>query len=166
MASKYPHVEVIGTDLAPAIMNENTVPTSCRFELDDVNRGLVHFYDQMDLVHMRAVGAGVSLRCLLPSLFRSPFVLLCYTLLKCNPQLVSYPKTIRELVRCLKPGGMLLLGEGDVEWHNEDQVTLTAPADPNCPDSTQPGKTWLTQRALGMYNSPSSASIDTVCHLV
>ena len=60
MASKYPHVEVIGVDLAPAIMNESDVPGNCRFELDDVNRGLPHFYDQMDLVHMRAVSGGVS----------------------------------------------------------------------------------------------------------
>jgi len=60
MASKYPHVEIIGTDLAPGIMNEKDVPTNCRFELDDVNRGMPHFYDQMDLVHMRSVGAGVS----------------------------------------------------------------------------------------------------------
>ena len=62
MALKYPHVEVIGTDLAPGIMNENDVPANCRFELDDVNRGLPHFYGRMDLVHMRAVGAGVSPR--------------------------------------------------------------------------------------------------------
>ena len=59
-ASRYPHVEVVGTDLAPAIINENNIPMNCRFELDDVNRGLAHFYGQMDLVHMRAVGAGVS----------------------------------------------------------------------------------------------------------
>ena len=65
-ASRFPHVEVIGTDLAPAIMNDNDIPMNCRFELDDVNRGLAHFYDQMDLVHMRAVGAGVSPCCLLP----------------------------------------------------------------------------------------------------
>lgn len=60
MAHKYPHVEVIGTDLAPGIMNENDVPDNCRFELDDVNRGLPHFYDQMDIVHMRSVAMGVS----------------------------------------------------------------------------------------------------------
>jgi len=59
-ASRYPHVEVIGTDLAPAIMSESDVPSNCRFELDDLNRGLAHFYGQMDLVHMRAVSAGVS----------------------------------------------------------------------------------------------------------
>jgi hypothetical protein len=62
MASKFPHVEVIGMDLAPAIMNEDDVPTNCRFELDDVNRGLPHFYNQMDVVHQRAVATGVSIR--------------------------------------------------------------------------------------------------------
>ena len=61
-ASRYPHVEVIGTDLAPAIMSESDVPINCRFELDDINRGLEHFYNQIDLVHMRAVSAGVSPR--------------------------------------------------------------------------------------------------------
>ena len=69
MAHKYPHVEVIGTDLAPGIMNENDVSDNCRFELDDVNRGLAHFYDQMDVVHMRSVGAGVSCLCCLSRVF-------------------------------------------------------------------------------------------------
>lgn len=45
---------------------------------------------------------------------------------------------------------MLILGEGDVEWHNEDQVTMSAPADPNCAEATQPGKTWIQQKAYGM----------------
>ena len=84
-ASRYPHVEVIGTDLAPAIMNENGLPVNCRFELDDVNRGLAHFYDQMDVVHMRAVSGGVSDRCLLPisqALFHSSLVTLSFVLSK------------------------------------------------------------------------------------
>ena len=82
-ANRYPHVEVIGTDLAPAIMNENGGPVNCRFELDDVNRGLAHFYDQMDLVHMRAVSAGVSDHCLLPipqALFYPSLVTLSFVL--------------------------------------------------------------------------------------
>jgi hypothetical protein len=59
MANMFPHVEVIGVDLAPAIVND--VPRNCYFELDDVNRGLPHFYDQMDVVHMRSVSSGVRL---------------------------------------------------------------------------------------------------------
>jgi len=57
---------------------------------------------------------------------------------------------------------MLLLGEGDVEWQNEDQVTLAGPADPNCSDPTQRGKTWITRKAYGMYSKQSSAPINTI----
>jgi len=162
--SKYPHVQVIGTDLAPAVMNENDIPSNCRFELDDVHRGLAHFYDQMDLVHMRAISAGVSPRCLLPmprAPFHSSFSGTLLYHLKNNPQIANYPETIREIIRCLKPGGLLLLGEGDTEFYSEDQVHLAVPADPNCADPTQRGKSWMTQKAYGMYSSPSSAFIDT-----
>ena len=62
MASKFPHVEVIGVDLAPAIISEGDVLENCRFELGDVNRGLSRFYGQFDLVHMRSVANGVSPR--------------------------------------------------------------------------------------------------------
>lgn len=61
MATKFPHVAVIGIDLAPGILNQDHVPGNCRIELDDVNRGLVHFYGQMDLVHMRSIASGVCL---------------------------------------------------------------------------------------------------------
>ena len=67
MANNFPHVEVIGMDLAPNIMNEDNIPNNCRFELEDVNRGLPHFYGQLDLVHMRRVSSGVSHRRLCPS---------------------------------------------------------------------------------------------------
>ena len=46
---------------------------------------------------------------------------------------------------------MLLLSEGDEELRSENQITFATPADPNCPDSAQRGKTWLTRKAHGMY---------------
>jgi len=63
---------------------------------------------------------------------------------------------------------MLILSEGDVEWHKEDQAHLAVLADPNCPDLTQPGKTWIGQNVNGMYSCPSSSSLSTVVltHLV
>lgn len=64
MANKFPHVEVIGIDLAPAIMDEGDVRSNCRFELDDVNRGFPRFHGQVDLVHIRSVCGGVSLHLL------------------------------------------------------------------------------------------------------
>ena len=66
MARKFPHVEVIGIDLAPAILNKSAIPDNCRFELGDVNQGLPRFYDQIDLIYMRAVASGVSSRRRLP----------------------------------------------------------------------------------------------------
>jgi hypothetical protein len=62
MANKFPHVEVIGIDLVPTILNEYTIPGNCRFELEDVNQGLPRFYSQIDLIHMRTIGSGVSPR--------------------------------------------------------------------------------------------------------
>jgi len=63
---------------------------------------------------------------------------------------------------------MLILVEGDVEWQKEDQAHLAVPADPNCPDLTQPGKTWIGQFVNGMYSCPSPLSLDTIVltHLV
>ena len=81
MAEKFPHIEVIGIDLAPAIIDEGDVRSNCRFELDDVNRGLSRFHGRVDLVHMRSVCAGVSLcrLLLIPKLFPVFCLLLfCY----------------------------------------------------------------------------------------
>ena len=66
MASKFPHVQFIGIDLAPAILIESATPENCRFELGDVNRGLPRFHGQIDLIHMRHVSGGVSPRRRMP----------------------------------------------------------------------------------------------------
>ena len=66
MARKFPHVQFIGIDLAPAILNESATPENCRFELGDVNRGLPRFHGQIDLIHMRQISAGVSPRRRMP----------------------------------------------------------------------------------------------------
>ena len=60
MANKFPHVEVIGVDLAPPTLDEHGIPDNCRFELDDVNREIPRFYGQIDLIHVRAISSGVS----------------------------------------------------------------------------------------------------------
>lgn len=79
MASKFPHVQFIGMDLAPAILSEYTIPDNCRFELGDVNRGLPHYHGQFDLIHIRQLGAGVSPRHRVP-IRQTPFwSILCRT---------------------------------------------------------------------------------------
>jgi len=55
---------------------------------------------------------------------------------------------------------MLILIEGDFEFYRENQTNLAVPAVPDCPNTMQPGKTWLAQNALGAYSSPLSIFID------
>ena len=52
---------------------------------------------------------------------------------------------------------MLIVGEGDGECNVANQAAFAAPADPNCLNPTQRGKTWIIQKAHGMYSSPFSA---------
>jgi len=70
-----------------------------------------------------------------------------------HPQITNYAETVGELVKCLKPGGMVILAEGDFEWYGENQMNFAVPTDPNCAESTQPGKTWLAQNALGAHRN-------------
>jgi hypothetical protein len=56
-----------------------------------------------------------------------------------------------ELVKSLKPGGILILSEGDFEWYKENQMDFAVPADPNCSQPVQPGKTWLAHNAYGAH---------------
>jgi hypothetical protein len=153
MASKFPHVQVIGIDLALVVLNEHVKPDNCRFELGDVNRGLPRFYGQIDLIQMRAACSGVSPRCLSP-IHLALSSLLFVTSLKMQSclkhQINNYVATVGELVKCLKPGGMLILSEGDIEWRKEDQVHLGIPVDSNCPDAIQPGKSWNVKNGHGM----------------
>ena len=75
---------------------------------------------------------------------------------------MNFTETARELVRCLKPGGMLILAEGDAELNLEDQITFAGRADPNSIDPTQGGKTWVAHKINGMCSIPPSAPIDTI----
>jgi len=61
MARDFPHATVIGVDLAPCSLYSESAPENCHFELDNVDLGLSHYFDQFDLVHARGVGLGVWL---------------------------------------------------------------------------------------------------------
>jgi hypothetical protein len=85
MAERFPHCEVIGIDLAPVPVDADSVPSNCRFEIDDINLGLAHYQSHFDLVHIRLVSAGFK----------------------------DFKKTKEDIERCLKPGGLVLWIEGD-----------------------------------------------------
>ncbi|EJT96957.1 S-adenosyl-L-methionine-dependent methyltransferase [Dacryopinax primogenitus] len=87
VANDYPHVEVVGVDLAP--MQSREFPPNCRVEVDDINLGMPHFYGQFDLVHARLISSGIK----------------------------DYCGLIHEIARVLRPGGMVLIEEWDFRMY-------------------------------------------------
>ena len=59
MARAYPHASIIGVDLAPCSLHADLEPDNFHFELDNVDLGLSHYFDQFDVVHARGIGVGV-----------------------------------------------------------------------------------------------------------
>ena len=91
MAKAYPHAQFVGVDLAPVPLDATKYPRNVRFEIDNVDQGLAHFYGQFDLVNGRCIMTGL----------RDPV------------------KTFREMQLCLRPGGLLLLIAGDIRLIDE-----------------------------------------------
>lgn len=119
MARNFPCVEVVGVDIAPTPIAIEHVPENIRFELDDINQGLEHFKDQFDLVHMRCVGAGLP----------------------------NYSQAITYAASCVKPGGILLIGEIDTNLCAEDMVSTLKMA-----TLKQPNGSWLQRYRYGKTN--------------
>lgn len=114
MARRYTHAEVIGIDIAPIPINPSELPPNVRFELDDINSGISHHIGQFNLVQMRCVGGGLP----------------------------DYAQAITYAAQCLKPGGLLLVVEVDMQLLAEDKLSSQKMATPN-----QPNASWL-QRYL------------------
>ncbi|TDL19098.1 hypothetical protein BD410DRAFT_450170 [Rickenella mellea] len=76
MAHEFPHAEVIGIDLAPNTASTGVLPHNCRFEFDDFNLGLPHYYNSCDVIHCRIIAIGVK----------------------------DFKWFITEVAKCLKPG--------------------------------------------------------------
>lgn len=103
MAREYPHVSVVGVDLAPTPLDPASVPSNCRFEVDDVNLGLGHFYDQFDVVHARLISSGIK----------------------------DYRNMMEEAEKCLKPGGVVVFVDYDAMFCAQDQVSRQPMAETN-----------------------------------
>ena len=59
MGKEFPNATVLGVDLVPGPINSLDIPPNVRFEIDDVNDGLDHFYELFDLIHVRSICQGV-----------------------------------------------------------------------------------------------------------
>jgi trans-aconitate methyltransferase len=92
MAMKYPQVFVQGIDISPVPLDPDGFP-NLTFEIGDVNHSLSRFHSRFDLIHMRCVVGGLT----------------------------DIKKTMEDLEMCLRPGGILLVIDGDLPFSEDRQ---------------------------------------------
>lgn len=108
MARRFPHVQVLGVDLAPVPINPDLLTPNIRFEIDDINLGLPHLAGRFDLVHMRCASGGLP----------------------------DYPQAITTAAQCLKPGGLLLIVDFDMHLLAEDMLSSQKMASAHQPNGS------------------------------
>lgn len=104
-ARRWPHASVLGIDLAPIPLEATAIPENCRFEIDDMTLGLMHYRNQFDLIHARFIVGGLK----------------------------QFRRTMDEIHECLKPGGIVIWIDSDYEWFTPDMYvyrTLGSDVDP------------------------------------
>ncbi|KAI0081159.1 S-adenosyl-L-methionine-dependent methyltransferase [Panus rudis PR-1116 ss-1] len=58
VAQDFPHCNCVAIDLVP--MQNTNMPPNCRSEIDDINLGLQHYYEQFNVVHARLICTGIK----------------------------------------------------------------------------------------------------------
>ncbi|KAF8339182.1 S-adenosyl-L-methionine-dependent methyltransferase [Cantharellus anzutake] len=108
MALKFPHVHVIGVDLAPRT-NIPEQPPNLRLEFDDANLGFPHYHGCFDVIHCRSiVTVGIHDR----------------------------DQFFQEMERCLRPGGIIIVIDGEMPTLNHNRQRIPpAPMDGNYPQT-------------------------------
>jgi SAM-dependent methyltransferase len=96
MARRFPHVSVLGIDIAPLTYDPKKHPPNLRFQTYNMNDGMGPFHNQFDFIQMRCVGSGVA----------------------------KAEETLRELEMSLKPGGLFTMIDGDIWLFNEHKTAL------------------------------------------
>ncbi|PVF95011.1 S-adenosyl-L-methionine-dependent methyltransferase [Serendipita vermifera] len=108
MARQFPHARVKGVDVVPTPLNPDQIPPNVEFEIDDINLGLSHLANRFDIVHMRCVGGGLT----------------------------DYGQGVTYAAQCVKPGGLILLVDYNLQLCAEDKVTTQKMATPNQKDGS------------------------------
>ncbi|KIO31010.1 hypothetical protein M407DRAFT_19892 [Tulasnella calospora MUT 4182] len=127
MALEFPHVEVICIDRQPH--SSKQAPRNCQFQVIDYLEEMPGFHGRFDVVHARTIGNGVGI--------------------------LEYPNLIEEIGRCLKPGGVTLLCDGDFQLldHNLEPQEMALDDEQNDP----PMYSWLARLFFETYNTFKTA---------
>lgn len=135
MAKRYPHAKVTGVDLAPNVLDQTIIPSNLHFEVDDVNNGLRRFHDKFDVVHARCILGGIY-----------------------NPD-----RTMEDMQLCLKPGGLVIFIEGDIDMYDEDRLHRVKIPDPikEGPDSEG---SWFRKIVWGGFASQARNQTSAYIH--
>ncbi|PVF94109.1 hypothetical protein CPB86DRAFT_876622 [Serendipita vermifera] len=115
MARRFPHASVLGVDIFPPPVYPAT--HNLHFDICDVNLGMTRFHEQFDVVHARGVGGGIK----------------------------DIDLSIVEFQKCLKPGGILFIMDGDmIFYENRDKPVRMKklPGDPDVDGVSEDGS-WL-----------------------
>ncbi|KZT26554.1 S-adenosyl-L-methionine-dependent methyltransferase [Neolentinus lepideus HHB14362 ss-1] len=128
MAKEFPHCRVVGVDLAP-IRVIGPLPQNVRFEIDDANLGFAHYRRSFDVIHARAISGGIH----------------------------DFKGLLHEFADALRPGGVLLLADGEMQLYDESREPLPA-LEPG-----EPGFSWTQRIFFSAYNAMKSrgGSIDS-----
>jgi trans-aconitate methyltransferase len=108
MAKKFPQVRVVGLDLTPCPIEKNQIPVNCSFEIGDINLGLSQFENQFDVVHVRFVSIGLK----------------------------NFARTMKDVHSCLKPGGIVLWLDAEVNLYFTEEFKYVPPASESNPQGS------------------------------
>jgi len=98
IARQYPQARVVGFDLAPG--QPLSTPTNCIFMQGDADRDLDQFAGQFDIVHCRSMAHGTT----------------------------DFAHVLRQMTKCLRPGGLLVLAGGDLRIYDEHKQPIADPS--------------------------------------
>ncbi|KAF5335503.1 hypothetical protein D9611_012225 [Ephemerocybe angulata] len=93
----FPYCTAIAVDLVP-ISEDEDFPDNLRMEIDDLNKGIEHFYDQFDVVHSRLIAFGIR----------------------------DYHRLVEHVARVLRPNGLIELQEYDFQTYSRDRMVISA----------------------------------------
>ncbi|PIL24243.1 hypothetical protein GSI_13996 [Ganoderma sinense ZZ0214-1] len=140
MAMQFPHCSVVGVDLAPPRVDgcviiylfegiSPTVSVQRSSAQLSANLGFSHYRESFDVIHARSISPGIR----------------------------DFPQLLEEFAQALRPGGVVLLGDGEMQLYDEHQVPLAYA------EQGTPGFSWTTRVFFAAYNAMKNrgGSIDS-----